>query len=149
MRRISSLIVLLTLLFSLTAIVHQSRAYAAGCWGPSCDGFSPSAKGCEGDASSLGFGLLNTSVYGPNGRVDVMYSPACGATWARVSAYNPWSGPVEADACRSDGIECYVGYGSGDGSVVESPMTRHDGYRTKGCGSINYGSAYGCTTGYL
>ena len=63
-------------------VVSSAPASAASCYGFTCDGADPNAAGC-GDAYTVNAGSFTT----PAARryVELRYSPACGAAWARYS----------------------------------------------------------------
>ncbi|MEV7420757.1 DUF2690 domain-containing protein [Streptomyces sp. NPDC089919] len=57
---------------------HPAARASAGCYGSSCTGRDPIAMGCSGDAITVE-GKSTTS-----GRIELRYSSACGANWARL-----------------------------------------------------------------
>ncbi|MFI5915376.1 DUF2690 domain-containing protein [Dactylosporangium sp. NPDC051541] len=95
------------------------------CNGASCAGKDPSAQGCATDGYTVQ--LVDASPLGTWAGLELRYSPACNANWARLSAqsYNgAWvSLCVVNDANRAD-IQCT---GSVRNGYLWSPMI--DGHK--------------------
>jgi hypothetical protein len=72
-----------TLLGAALSLTTAQPALAVGCNENSCTGQDPNTMGCGADASTMDSFSLGANFY-----VELRYSPACYAVWARVT--NTW-----------------------------------------------------------
>lgn len=90
-------------LASLAGPVAGARpALAAGCYGSQCNGYDPVAEGCSGDAVTIASNESNGFI------IEIRYSSACHAAWARATASPDTYGVIEAEIT---GWPCNVGGG--------------------------------------
>lgn len=80
MRKIMLLFVLVTLLM---VGVGASPVSAAPCFGMTCNGYDPAAKGC--DRAPYGATTMDSFMYGPYHYFELRYSSGCNAVWTRIS----------------------------------------------------------------
>jgi hypothetical protein len=78
--RRATAVLALAFVTTVPAAVVAGPALAVGCYRSSCNHYDPQTMGCSPDAYSL-------AVINPEGSYDVQlrYSPACGAAWARIT----------------------------------------------------------------
>lgn len=72
------------LFMSAALIAVPSAAHAAGCYAASCTGKDPVAEGCTGATT-----VLSNSAEGGQFVIELRYSAACDAYWARATINEP------------------------------------------------------------
>jgi hypothetical protein len=102
--RLMSFAVAGVLAATVLAFVPATPASAAGCYAASCEGKDPSTLGCAADAYTVA--VVYDDRLGYIEGLELRYSPACRANWARLSArsyYPAWvSISVVNDANRNN-----------------------------------------------
>jgi Protein of unknown function (DUF2690) len=89
--------------------VTTAPAYAAGCYGHSCNYRDPQAMGCASGAQTI-----DEFSHGLN-RVELRYSPSCFATWVRVTHTGHPHNGYEGECHEQAWLTASTGYqGSGD-----------------------------------
>lgn len=73
-------------LAALSVVSAPTPASAATCYAGSCTGKDPRATGCDRDATNLGARNLYSSTGSQVGKVELRYSQACRAAWARATS---------------------------------------------------------------
>ncbi|GIH06416.1 hypothetical protein Rhe02_44830 [Rhizocola hellebori] len=128
--------VVATAVISLTAVTPAEAAttiQSVGCNGATCAGRDPSNMGCATDGYTVQ--LVGVDPLGVWEGLELRYSPACNANWARLTAqsyYGAWvSLCVVNDANRND-IQCLAAVRNG---YLWSPMI--DGHK-KVFASVGY-----------
>ncbi|MFB7470068.1 DUF2690 domain-containing protein [Kitasatospora sp. NPDC056184] len=66
------------------AAAAAPAAVQAGCHGSGCTGQDPRAKGCDADARTV------ADAWFGNVRLQLRYSPACAANWAKIEPAPLW-----------------------------------------------------------
>jgi len=75
----------------LVLITHSSTASAADCYANECNGRDPKEMHCDADAITAGLPVSTGNV-----TIELRWSKACGANWARISpAPKDWKFRVE------------------------------------------------------
>ncbi|NUQ97956.1 MAG: DUF2690 domain-containing protein [Streptomyces sp.] len=96
---------------------------AVGCYGSSCDGKDPVQMGCDSGAYTA------ASVSTPQGFVELRYSAACAANWARISNSSAGTWFYAQDCGNGYNQQYYVpaGYTSGWTNMVDGTVTARAG----------------------
>ena len=84
-------LITVTMLATATGLLMPKVAYAASCYGASCNNLDPAGR-CDGDAITV------RAMDVPYGLLELRYSPSCRANWGRYTPYtrdvlsNSWYG---------------------------------------------------------
>ena len=128
-------IALAVALLATFMIATPQSAFAATCSGSTCQGKDPQAAGCSGDAYNLTEMTFNQD------RMEMRYSPSCGAVWTRCTTGN--ISTVNNDAAiimYSLSSDAYLGKytvmcsNSAKGNVRWTPMAKFSGQYLRTCG---------------
>jgi hypothetical protein len=143
LRRLRALAVGLLLTIAVTAAVVGTTAEpasaSAACWDRGCIGLDPQATGCSASGYTVATAVFQGDPYHAAHYVDLRYSDACGANWARGRAI---SGPVSMFVIVQVQSDWTLDQpGSGTGYTIWSPMTTGASNLNQAC--ANQGQ--GCT----
>jgi hypothetical protein len=116
---------------ALMVAVIATPAEAATCSRSKCTGKDPQATGCAADATNLQSRVVKNSKGKLVGRVDIRWSPKCGAVWARTRSESGKRFLV-AYLVSCDTGTAYAG--TRNGTSVWSPMGANwpQSYRAEG-----------------
>lgn len=91
-------------------LMAVTPAFAAGCYSSGCTGLDPVAEGCSGDPTTI----ASNSEDGFT--IEIRYSGACHAVWARATSAPVSDGPNEAEIF---GWPCNVAGGKRCSATIE------------------------------